>query len=337
MSLIRARNFAYINSEDETPLVNSLHNKTISPTVILRIPPQEIIREYPSHTMASDPRFEFEMDLFDDQILSTETTSWLEISHTLKVTITFADPHVKPMVIHAPLSVGLLLEGRQLLTQHEVLAAAAAFLAVGQASLSTPPVEPRHDDENVLSPMSSTADTSSVGSSPVQYSPRASSVQETLGKIYPFSPYPSLSTRSDSCLSSAVSTFPSPPSSPFLSPASRPNLSWAMVNFLKTNSLDDSFLFQMPPPPKCMPGPVLNKIQEEIRAWTQPPAFETDNGDEEVEDLFGRFLKGYDCEEDGLSMEDYEQGNESDGEVLPRMDKRTSHAPRKRGSRSAAA
>lgn len=330
MSLTRVRNFAYIDSEDETPLVDSLHNKAISPTVILRIPPQNIIREYPSPTLASDPRFEFEMDLFDDQILSAETTSWLDISHTLKVTVMFTDPHVRPMVIHAPLTVGLLLEGCQLLTQHEILAAAAAFLAVGQASLCSPPLDSRCDDENLLSSMSPATDTSSAGSGPIRHSPRAISMQETLGKIYPFSPKSSLSTRSDSCLTSAISTLPSPPSSPFLSPGSRPNLSWAMINFSKANSLDDSFLFQMPPPPKCMPGSVLNKIQEEITAWT-PPVVETDYGDEEDEDLFGHFLKGYNCEEEGLSTEDYEQGNESDGEVLPRMDKRTSQYRRKQG------
>ncbi|GJJ72571.1 hypothetical protein EMPS_04929 [Entomortierella parvispora] len=332
-------NFAHVDLEDETPLVSSLHNKPISPTIVLRIPSQDIVREHPTPALASDPLLEFEMDLFDDQVLPAETTSWLEISHTLKVTITFSDVHIKPMIIHAPLSVGLVLEGRQLLTQHEVLAAAAAFLAVGQASLCSPPLDPKHDHGSTFSSSTPIIDPPSVSRvSPIQLSPRSSSMQETLGKIYPLSPDPSLSNRSDSCLSSAVSTLPSPPSSPFLPPTLRPNLSWAMINFLKTNGLDESFLFQAPPPPKCMHGPVLDNIQEEDLARTRPELEQDSNGDEEDEeedeDPFGHFLEGYDCEEEGVSTEDYEQGNESDGEVLPMMDKRASHVRRKRGSRS---
>ncbi|KAG0047829.1 hypothetical protein BGZ83_007206 [Gryganskiella cystojenkinii] len=346
MSLIPTERQDFMG-EDRAPLVETYHSKAISPSVVIRIPLQEIMPQYPSTKRPYDPQFEFELDLFVDQMVPAETISWLEISHTVKISIIFMDFDVKPLVVQAPLTVAYTLGERQLISKHETLAATAATAAAAAAAPSsvvrtssthaTASWIKELERDKFTSRIPSTANT--VRLPRLRQNELSISKEPTLVDLFPTPPdcHPttsnctspaSFTTRSSSGLatSSPLASAEITPFVPALVSSPLPSLP---LPFLMDHSPDSASTVKT-----CGSYPNLQGTHSDtVIATSEPergfsikagtplniisrPATTDDPGD-----LLNFLLEGYNNDEDHDEGESYDQGYESEGTVLPNFDK----------------
>ncbi|KAG0273618.1 hypothetical protein BGZ95_010581 [Linnemannia exigua] len=82
------------------------HTSPISNVISLQNPDQEIF----STSWGREDAIECELDLFNKVMVPSEFTTWMKVGHTLQLTIVFADPEIRSMVVKPPFTVVRILQ-----------------------------------------------------------------------------------------------------------------------------------------------------------------------------------------------------------------------------------